>query len=95
MRIMNLQALYPKPNTSASSKEHTVYPYLLRGLKITHPIHVWNTDLTYIGMPRGCMYLMEVMDWYSRNVIHWKISNTMGVGFCKEVLEESHRKTRP
>lgn len=95
MRIMNLQALYPKPNTSASSKEHTVYPYLLRGLKITHPNHVWSTDLTYIGMPRGWMYLMAVMDWYSRYVIHWEISNTMDVGFCKEVLEESLRKTRP
>ena len=95
MKIMGLQALYPKPDTSAISKEHTVYPYLLKGLKITHPNHVWSTDLTYIGMPRGWMYLMAVMDWYSRYVIHWELSNTMDVGFCKEVLEESLSRTRP
>lgn len=95
MKIMGLQALYPKPNSSANSKGDTVYPYLLRGLQITHPNQVWSTDLTYIGMPRGWMYLMAVMDWYSRYVIHWELSNTMDVGFCKEVLQESLRRTRP
>lgn len=89
MRLMGIMALYPKPRTSIGAKEHTKYPYLLRGLKIVRPNQVWSTDLTYIGMPHGWMYLMAVMDWYSRYVIHWEVSNSMDVLFCKDVLEES------
>ena len=95
MQMMGLQALYPKPRTSIGNKEHKIYPYLLRGLKITEANQVWSTDLTYIGMPHGWMYLMAVMDWYSRYVIYWELNNTMEKEFCVAVLEESLKVGKP
>ncbi len=77
MRKMGLQAIYPKPRTSRAAKGHKTYPYLLRNLAITRPNQVWSADITYIPMPRGFMYLAAVMDWYSRYVVAWQLSNTL------------------
>ena len=89
MRLMGLKAIYPEPKTTVANKEHQKYPYLLRNVKITHPNHVWSTDITYVPMPNGFMYLCAVMDWYSRMILSWSISNTMTVDFCVEVLEDA------
>ena len=79
MRIMGLEAIYPKKNTSAASREHLKYPYLLKGLEITHANQVWSTDITYIRMRKGFLYLTAIMDWYSRYVLSWRLSNTLDV----------------
>ena len=89
MRKMGLRAIYQKPNTSAPHPEHRIYPYLLRDLPIVRPNQVWCTDITYIPMRRGFLYLVAVMDWQSRRVLSWRLSNTMDVGFCVEALEEA------
>ena len=89
MRKMGLRAIYQKPNTSAPHPEHRIYPYLLRDLQIVRPNQVWCTDITYIPMRRGFLYLVAVMDWQSRRVLSWRLSNTMDVGFCVEALEEA------
>ena len=82
MRRMGLRSVAPGPQTSASNPEHKIYPYLLRDLKITRPNQVRSTDITYIPMARGFMYLVAVIDWYSRYVLSWEISNTLDVDFC-------------
>lgn len=87
MRQMGLEAIYPKPRTSLANPEHKIYPYLLRGLAVTRPNQVWCADITYVPMPRGFLYLVAVLDWYSRYVISWRLSNTMETGFCVEALE--------
>jgi putative transposase len=89
MRLMGLEAIYPKPKTSRPHPEHKVYPYLLRGLKIDRPNQVWAADITYIPMSRGFMYLVAVMDWYSRKVLSWRVSNTLEADFCVEALSEA------
>jgi putative transposase len=89
MRLMGIEAIYPKPRTSEAVKGHRKYPYLLRGVEITHPNHVWSTDITYIPMPKGFMYLVAVMDWYSRYVLSWRLSNTLDSSFCIEALKVS------
>ena len=89
MRLMGLEAIYPKPKTSRSHPDHKVYPYLLRNLKIDRPNQVWSADITYIPMARGFMYLVAVMDWHSRKVLSWRISNTLDADFCIEALEEA------
>ena len=89
MRLMGLEALVPKPNTSAPHPEHVVYPYLLRGLKIDRANQVWATDITYIPMRAGFVYLVAIMDWYSRHVLSWRVSNTLDTSFCVEALEEA------
>ncbi len=89
MRIMGLEAIYPKPKTSRPHPEHKVFPYLLRGLKIERPNQVWTSDITYIPMRRGFMYLVAVMDWYSRKVLSWRLSNTLDSSFCVEALQEA------
>lgn len=89
MRIMGLEALYPKPRTSEAIKEHKIYPYLLRELEIIRPNQVWSSDITYIPMENGFMFLVAVIDWFSRLVISWKLSNTLDSRFCEEVLEEA------
>lgn len=89
MRIMGLEAIYPKPKTSQPHPEHKVYPYLLRGLEINRPNQVWSTDITYIPMNRGFMYLVAVMDWYSRKVLAWRLSNTLDSSFCVEALKDA------
>jgi len=89
MRLMGLEAIYPKPRTSRPHPAHKVYPYLPRNLKIEHPNQVWTTDITYIPMARGFMYLVAVMDWNSRKVLSWRLSNTLDTDFCVEALEEA------
>jgi putative transposase len=89
MKKMGIIAIYPKRDLSRPAPNHKKYEYLLRGLEITGPNHVWSTDITYIKMRRGFMYLTAVMDWYSRKVLSWKISNTMTVEFCRECLQEA------
>jgi len=89
MRKMGLMANYPKPNLSKAAKAHKKYPYLLRGLPITYANQVWSTDITYIKMKNGFMYLVAVMDWYSRKVLSWKLSNTMTIDFCRQCLQEA------
>ena len=89
MGIMGIEAIYPEPKTSLANKAHQKYPYLLRHVQITHPNHVWSTDITYVPMPTGFMYLCAIMDWYSRMILSWSISNTMSVEFCVEVLEQA------
>jgi putative transposase len=95
MRLMGLEAVYPKPNLSMGGAGHKVYPYLLRDVKIDRVNQVWSTDITYIPMPKGFMYLTAVIDWYSRYVLSWRLSNTLDVGFCIEALEEALSKGCP
>jgi len=89
MRVMGVEAVYPKPRLSVGGVGHKVYPYLLRGVTIERVNQVWSTDITYIPMPKGFMYLTAVMDWYSRYVLSWQLSNTLDGGFCLEALEEA------
>ena len=90
MGVMDLIALYPKKRrTSIPDKQHTIYPYLLRGLTIDHPNQVWCADITYIPLAHGFGYLVAVMDWYSRKVLSWRFSNTMDQQFCVDALHEA------
>jgi putative transposase len=95
MRVMGLEAIYPKPRLSMAGKGHRIYPYLLRGVKVVRPDQVWSTDITYVPMASGFMYLAAVIDWFSRYVITWKLSNTLDGSFCLEMLEEALRGGRP
>ena len=89
MRLMGLQAIYRVPRTSDPHPEHRVYPYLLRGLMIERANHVWCADITYIPVRRGFLYLAAIMDWASRHVLAWRLSNTMDAGFCTDALDEA------
>jgi putative transposase len=89
MREMGLEVIWRKPNTSKPHPEHRIYPYLLRGLTIDRPNQVWAADVTYIPMPKGFLYLVAIMDWHSRKVLAWRLSNTMLADFCVEALEEA------
>ena len=89
MRLMGIAALGPKPRTSKPAPGHKVYPYLLRGLAIERPNHVWCADITYIPIGRGFLYLIAIMDWASRAVLSWRLSNTMDASFCVEALQEA------
>lgn len=89
MRQMGIAALYPKKGTSRPGKGHKIYPYLLRGLEVNRTNQVWCADLTYIPMAKGFVYLVVVMDWYSRRVLSWRLSNTMESDFCVDALEEA------
>jgi putative transposase len=89
MRLMGLEAVYPKPRLSVGGAGHKVYPYLLRNVAIERVHQVWSTDITYIPMPNGFMYLTAVIDWHSRYVLSWRLSNTLDGGFCIEALEEA------
>ena len=89
MRRMGIEAAYRKPNTSKPAPGHKIYPYLLRGLAIDRPNQVWATDITYIPMAHGFVYLCAVMDWYARRILAWRLSNTMEAEFCVEVLEDA------
>ena len=95
MRIMGLKAIYRHPRTSQPAPGHKIYPYLLSGMEITRPNQVWAADITYIPMARGFLYLVAIIDWYSRYVLSWRLSNTLDDGFCVEALEEALRKGRP
>ncbi len=89
MRLMGTEAAYPKPRTSRPHPRHKVYPYLLKGLTINRPNQVWATDITYIPMDRGYMYIVAIMDWHSRKILSWQISNTLDSAFCINALEET------
>lgn len=89
MRIMGICAVYPKKNLSISNQAHKKYPYLLRNMEITHPNQVWSTDITYIRLKRGFVYLTAIVDWYSRYVLSWRISTTLDRRFCVDALNEA------
>jgi putative transposase len=89
MRKIGIEAVYRKPNTSLPNKEHQIYPYLLKGMKITKSNQVWATDITYLPMAKGFMYLIAIVDLYSRKVLTWSVSNTMEAEWCAEVLKEA------
>ena len=95
MRILGIEALYPKPNLSRPAPGHEIYPYLLRGVSIERPNQVWSTDITYVPMHGGFLYLVAVMDWFSRLVLSWELSNTMETGFCLAALEAAFRFGQP
>lgn len=95
MEVMNLEAIYPKKKTTVAAPGHTVYPYLLRGYAITRPLQVWSSDITYIRMLHGFMYLVAVIDWYSRYVLAWQLSNTLDGLFCRVALRQALAQGRP
>jgi putative transposase len=95
MHKMGIQAIYPKPSLSKANPEHKIYPYLLRELAITRSNQVWSTDITYIPMRNGFMYLVAVIDWYSRYVLAWQLSNTLDSTFCVEVLHQALQCGKP
>lgn len=92
MRILGLAGMAPGPNTSRPHPEHKIYPYLLRGVAVVRPNQVWSTDITYIRLERGFVYLTAVIDWYSRKVLAWRVSNTLDSSFCVECLEAALQK---
>jgi putative transposase len=95
MRAMGLEAIYPKPRLSTPGKGHKIYPYLLRGVTIERADQVWSADITYVPMTSGFMYLAAVIDWFSRYVVAWRLSNTLDGSFCLEMLEEALRSGKP
>lgn len=95
MQLMGIEAIYPKPQTTRRNHEHRVYPYLLRDLRVERPNQVWASDITYIPMSHGFLYLVAVLDWYSRYVVSWRLSNTLDGTFCREALEEALLMDRP
>jgi len=95
MRVMGIKAIYRRPRTSKPAPGHKIYPYLLSGMRITRPDQVWAADITYIPMARGFLYLVAIIDWYSRYVLSWRLSNTLDAGFCVKALEEALRKGKP
>ncbi len=92
MRVMGLEAIFQKPNASQGHPAHEVYPYLLRGLSIDRPNQVWCADITYIPMAKGFVYLVVVMDWFSRRVLTWRLSITLEAAFCVEALQDALRR---
>ena len=95
MRRMGLEALYPKPRLSAAGKGHRIYPYLLRDVRIDRPDQVWSADITYVPLVNGFMYLAATIDWYSRYVLAWRLSNTLDGSFCLDMLEEALSRGKP
>lgn len=95
MRVMGLEAIYPRPRLSQRGGDHKVYPYLLRGVEITRPNQVWSTDITYVPMHQGFMYLVTIMDWYSRYVLCWQLSNTLDGAFCLAALDQALESAKP
>lgn len=95
MQLMGLQAVGPKPGTSQPAPEHKIYPYLLRGLAITRPNQVWSADITYVPLSGGFMYLVAIIDWFSRYVLAWQLSNTLDGYFCLEVLHQALQRGQP
>jgi putative transposase len=95
MRLMGLEAIYPKPKLSVAGRGHRVYPYLLRNVGIERPDQVWSADITYVPLACGFMYLAATIDWYSRYVIAWRLSNTLDGSFCLDMLEEALSQGRP
>lgn len=92
MLIMRIEAVFPKKRTTNPNKKHKIYPYLLRDLKVTYVNQVWSTDITYIPMAKGFVYVVAIIDWFSRKVLSWRLSNTMDVNFCLDALDEALRR---
>lgn len=95
MQMMGLEAIYPKPNLSKVNLEHRKFPYLLRGMEISSPDQVWSTDITYIKLVGGFAFCVAIIDWFSRYVLAWRVSNTIDSSFCLEALEEALEKRKP
>lgn len=95
MQKMGLQALCPRPSTSQRAPDHQVYPYLLRGLEITRPLQVWAADITYVPMMEGFMYLVAILDWFSRYVVAWDLSNSLETSFCLQALQQALKTGKP
>jgi putative transposase len=95
MRMMGIEALYPKRRTTWPGAAHKIYPYLLRNAEVTRPDHVWASDITYVPLHHGFLYLVAVMDWYSRYVLSWRLSNTLTGSFCLEALDEALSRSKP
>jgi putative transposase len=95
MEVMGIEAIYPKPRLSQPGDGHRIYPYLLKGVEVTRINQVWSTDITYIRMAEGFVYLVAVMDWFSRFVLSWEVSLTMELGFCVDALKRALRRARP
>jgi putative transposase len=95
LRLMGLEAIYPKPKLSTAGRGQRIYPYLLRKVSIERPDQVWSTDITYVPLARGFMYLAAVIDWYSRYVLAWRLSNTLDGSFCLDMLEEALSRGKP
>jgi putative transposase len=95
LRVMGLEAIYPKPRTTIPAPGHRVYPYLLRGVAVERPGHVWSADITYLPLPSGFMYLAATIDWFSRYVVAWRLSNTLDGAFCQDMLEEALGRGKP
>ena len=95
MRVMGLEAIYPRRQTSVPAPEHRIYPYLLRNVAIERPDQVWSADITYVPLRRGFMYLVAVLDWHSRYVLSWELSNTLDSGFCVAALEAALQSRQP
>jgi putative transposase len=95
MRLMGLEAIYPKPKLSQPGQGHKIYPYLLRGVTIDRVDQVWSTDITYVPLANGFMYLAAIIDWFSRYVLAWRLSNTLDGSFCLEMLEEALGRGKP
>jgi len=94
-RLLGLEAIYPKPQSSTPAPGHRLYPYLLRGVAITHVDQVWSSDITYIRLAHGWVYLVAVLDWYSRYVLAWEVSNTLDSAFCLTALERALAHAQP
>lgn len=95
MRLMGIEAIYSKPKTSLRRQDHKVYPYLLKGIQIVRPCQVWSVDITYLPTALGYVYLVAIIDWYSRYVVSWCLSNTMDSSFCVEALQEALEQGKP
>ena len=95
LRLMGLEALYPRPRLSQANPQHKIYPYLLREVRIDRVNQVWSTDITYVPLAHGWAYLVAVMDWHSRYVLSWELSNTLEAGFCCEALDRALQRGRP
>lgn len=88
MKVMGIEAIYPKRNLSQPDTSHARYPYLLRGVAVTHPNHVWGVDITYIRLKKDWLYLVVIMDWYSRYILAWELSDSLSIWFCLNVLKK-------
>jgi putative transposase len=95
MRVMGLEAIYPRPRLSVNGPDHKVYPYLLKGVTIDRPDQAWATDIRYVRLAHGFVYLVAILDWYSRYVLSWELSTTLDTGFCLEALERALRHSKP
>jgi len=95
MRVIGLEAIYPKPRLSANGPDHKVYPYLLKEVTVTRPDQAWATDITYVRLTHGFVYLVAILDWYSRYVVSWELSTTLDSGFCLEALRKALRISKP